>query len=743
MHTDPRQQLDASAQMLWQANRAYYVDNAPIMSDAQYDALLRRQIDLERQFPHLIDPNSPTQRVGSSLLQGFSTLPHALPMLSIDNTYSDADVRAWYDRCLKALSPDSAQSTQPASLFASPSTPAPALTLYADPKIDGLALSLRYEQGKLVRALTRGDGVKGDDVTTSARAIASIPLVLAPGAPNILEVRGEVYLPLSQFERINREREAAGEDLFMNPRNAAAGTLKQLDPAIVASRGLRFAAHGKGEVTGLSARSHSELVALVRALGVPVSPLGTLCTGIDETLAAIARFATARESLDYATDGMVVRLDSFAQQEALGLTSKSPRWAIAYKYPAERKRTRLLRVEHQVGKTGKVTPRAVMEPVTLAGTVVQHATLHNYGRILQAPLNPDDASSGVTDIRLGDMVFVEKAGEIIPYIAGVDIAQRPPTAQPIQPPTTCPACNAALVIDPPEGQTDPTLETSRRCHNPQCPAQLREKLVWFAGRKQMDIDGLGEKTVDQILATLGTASEIPLRGFADIFRLHQNRGTLASLDRMGEKKIDNLLAGIEASKQRGLAKVLAGLGMRHVGDSTAKALAKQFGTLQSLLAASEEQLRPKSLSKERALALGFAEDPASRPDTGLGQETAPAVHAALHAPATLALFDELRELGVLLDAPEGARPAARTPDAPLPAGPFAGKTIVITGTLARYEREDLATRLEGLGAKVSGSVSSKTHLLIAGEKAGSKLSKAQELGIEVWDEARLLRELGE
>jgi DNA ligase (NAD+) len=739
MPDDPRQQLAASAQLLWQANRAYYVDNAPTMSDAQYDALLRRHIELERQHPHLIDPNSPTQRVGSSLSQGFVTHPHALPMLSIDNTYSDADVRVWYERCERALSSASA-------LFA----PSPPLALYADPKIDGLALSLRYEDGKLVRALTRGDGVKGDDVTTSARAIASIPLVLASSAPPVLEVRGEVYLPLSQFARINREREEKGEDLFMNPRNAAAGTLKQLDPAIVASRGLRFAAHGKGEVVGLEATSHSELVSTLRTLGIPTSNLGTRVQGIDETLAAIARFASLRATLDYATDGMVVRVDSFAQQEALGLTSKSPRWAIAYKYPAERKRTRLLRVEHQVGKTGKVTPRAVMEPVELAGTIVQHATLHNYGRVLQAPLVPDDASKGTTDIRLGDMVFVEKAGEIIPYVAGVDITQRPPGAHPIVPPRTCPACAAPLVVDPPEAESEPTLETSRRCHNPQCPAQLREKLVWFALRKQMDIDGLGEKTIDQILATQGTPSEIPLRGFADIFRLHQHRGLLAGLDRMGEKKVDNLLAGIEASKQRGLAKVLAGLGLRHVGDSTAKALAKQFGTLHALLNATEEHLRPKSLSKERALALGYADEPASRPDTGLGLETAPAVHAALHAPGTLALFAELQELGVLLDAPAGMRAASTIASKPgeasaqaQPASALAGKTIVLTGTLSRYEREDLAAKLEALGAKVSGSVSSKTHLVIAGEKAGSKLDKARELGVEVWDEARLLRELGE
>jgi DNA ligase (NAD+) len=659
-------------------------------------------------------------------------------MLSIDNTYNEADVRSWVERCERTLS-------EAGGLFGFSQS----LTMFADPKIDGLALSLRYENGKLARAVTRGDGTSGDDVTSSARAIASIPLVLADGAPKVLEVRGEVYLPLSQFARINKEREEQSEELFMNPRNAAAGTLKQLDPSIVASRGLRFAAHGKGEVSeSFAPKSHSELVARLHELGIPTSNLGAIVQGADAALKAIEAFEKKRHTLDYATDGMVVRVDRFAQQDALGLTSKSPRWAIAYKYPAERKATKLLRVEHQVGKTGKVTPRAVMEPVTLAGTVVQHATLHNYGRILQAPLNPEDASAGTTDIRIGDMVFVEKAGEIIPYVAGVDIAQRPTNAERIVPPAHCPACKSTLVIDPPEGVNDPTLETSRRCMSPTCPAQLREKLVWFAGRKQMDIEGLGEKTVDQILATAGTPNEIPLKGFADIFRLAQHRSKLIALDRMGEKKIDNLLAGIEEAKQRGLAKLLAGLGMRHVGDSTAKALAKLYPTLDALLAASEEQLRPKNLSKDRANALGYAAEVADRPDTGLGQETAPAVHASLHSENMLALFAELKSLGVLLDAPSRSAPSAASASAPnaSPSQPavssfFSGKTVVLTGTLANYEREDLATILESLGAKVSGSVSSKTHLVIAGEKAGSKLSKAQELGIEVWDEQRLLKEL--
>src|SRR5262245_42837164 len=418
---------------------------------------------------------------------------------------------------------------------------------------------------------------------------------------------------------------------------------------------------------------------------------------------------------------MVVRVDSFALQERLGVTSKSPRWIIAYKYPAERKTTKLIRVEHQVGKTGKVTPRAVMEPVLLAGTTVKHATLHNYGRVRDAATEKDGTR---TDIRIGDTVYVEKAGEIIPQVVGVVLAERPRNAQKVVAPERCPECKGPVEVEPPEAAKDPAQETERRCVNPECPAQVREKLIWFAGRKQMDIEGLADKTVDQIR----TESKIPLATFADIFHLKDHRAALLELERMGEKKVDNLLEGIEAAKSRGLAKVLAGMGIRHVGDTTAKMLARNFKDLGDLLSASEQQLRPKSLSKDEAAALGFDKETANRPETGLGKDTAPLVYEYLHSKAAGRTFADLQKAGVDLASHDYVSPKDRAKKTS--SGPFAGQIVVITGTLTKYEREDLSTLLESLGAKVTGSVSAKTTLVIVGESAGSKLDKARELGIQ-------------
>ncbi|MFN7022610.1 MAG: NAD-dependent DNA ligase LigA, partial [Phycisphaerales bacterium] len=466
---------------------------------------------------------------------------------------------------------------------------------------------------------------------------------------------------------------------------------------------------------------------------------------IEEVVRAIDRFSTARHACPYATDGVVVRVDSFALQQRLGFTSKSPRAFIAYKYPAERKTTRLLRVDAQVGKTGKITPRAVMEPVQLAGTTVQHATLHNYGNIVQK------------DIRIGDLLEVEKAGEIIPYVVAVVTGERPKHARRIEPPDKCPVCGGPVEIEPPEAVDDPAIETARRCANPECPAQIQERLIWFAGRKQMDIEGLGEKTVIQIRATslpagdprraeLGVPAdlgEIPLDSFADIFRLHEHRDRLLRLERMGEKKVDNLLAGIEAAKSRGLAKVLSGMGIRHVGDATAKALARLFPDIDALLAAEEWQLRPKDAAANKAEREkhGLPKDPRDLPETGLGRLTARVVRDYLHSRVARRTFDELRKVGVDLTSKDYVAPGQRRRATDQADSPFAGKTVVLTGTLDSYEREDLKEVLEHLGAKVSGSVSGRTSLVIAGREAGSKLDKARELGVEVWDEGRLLTAL--
>lgn len=813
---DPAQRVAELRDLLRRANRAYYTDAAPFIPDTEFDARLKELADLEAAHPELDDPNSPTRRVGGEPIEGFITRPHSLPMLSIDNTYDEAEVRAWVDRVRKNLGvPADEPPTDPPGLFhADPGRDAP-LRFVCDPKIDGVAISLRYEHGRLVHALTRGDGAKGDDVTHAVRTIRSLPLSLPPAAPagagrdkgsgslpEVLEVRGEIYLPLPEFERINAEREQADQDLFMNPRNACAGTLKNLDPKVAAARNLGFVAHGRGEISDPDfAASHTQFLDRLNALGLPVSPHTTTAETPEQVLRAIEAFDQRRHTLDYATDGMVVRVDSFAQQDQLGATAKSPRWCIAYKYPAERAQTKLLRVDHQVGKTGKITPRAVMEPVLLSGSTVQHATLHNYGMVRQK------------DIRLGDTLEIEKAGEIIPYVIRVIESKRPKGAREVQAPDHCPLCGGPVEVEHDQKRLDeieawpklpdrlatkrkslakakadaekkpgdakaeqrvldrqreisdleskiaagepnpigPADETVRLCVNPECPAQVREKLIWFAARNQMDIDGLGESTIDQIRAThlppdhprraeLGVPADtppIPLDHFADIFRLHHHADALLSLERMGEKKLENVLQGIEDAKSRGLARLLAGMGIRHVGTATAKAIARLYPDLDTLLEASERQLRPKSLNKTEALELGFDPDPRKRPETGLGKDTAPVVHAYLHSKPAQTAFADLRAVGVDLTSHDFIDPD----NAPLPDSPFAGKTIVLTGTLESFDRPDLKNRLEALGAKVTGSVSKRTDLVIAGESPGSKLTKAQDLGVEIWDEAALLKHL--
>ncbi len=724
-------------EVLNRANRAYYVDAAPIMADVEFDRLLAELVELEKKYPELADPASPSVRVGGEPIDGFTTVAHAVPMLSIDNTYNESDVREWWARIERGLGIE----VDSGGLFGSKGSGA-GFRVVCDPKVDGLACSLRYERGILKSAVTRGDGIKGDDVTHAVRTIRALPLrIEGKDMPDVFEVRGEVFFPVKEFQRVNREREEEGEDLFLNPRNAAAGTLKNLDPKVAASRKLGFVVHGRGQISDPEfATGHWNFLSKLRAIGFPTPETAQVAESLAAALAAIADFGQKRHRMPYAVDGMVVRVDDFAQQDKLGLTSKSPRWVIAYKYPAERKTTVLLRVDHQVGKTGKITPRAAMEPVLLSGSVVQHATLHNYGRVLGAPTNPDDPAKGSTDIRIGDTVFVEKAGEVIPYVAGVDLSKRPKNATPIKPPERCPECDGPIEIEPPEAVADATMETSRRCVNPECPAQVRERLIWFAGRKQMDIEGLGEKTIDQIRAE----STVPLNTFADIFRLHEHRDRLITLDRMGERKVDNLIEGVEQAKSRGLRKVLAGMGIRYVGESTAKQLARRFGDLDALLAASLRELMPHSkLSKKDAARLKVSVDPIGGEPTDLGVDTAPLVHAYLHSEPARKTFESLREVGVDLTSKDYVDPARKLKAAGTDgaASAFAGKSMVITGTLASYEREELKGVLEGLGAKVTGSVSSKTDILVVGESAGSKLDKARELGVAVMEEPELLAKL--
>ena len=722
--TDAPARIAALRALLTRANHAYYVDAAPFMTDQEFDERLAELARLEAGHPGLADPNSPTARVGGAPMSGdFETRAHRVRMMSVDNTYSVEDFLAWSARCADALAPaGQPSSAAPATgLFDATPDPAPDAAsgpaLYADPKVDGLAISLRYEKGELVEALTRGDGEKGDLVTANVRAIRAVPLRLrdpGDGVPPVLEVRGEIFMPVREFERLNAERERHGEELFANARNSCVGTLKNKDPKIVASRRLSFVAHGRGEGEGLPAlASHAEFVAYLKRLGVPVSPLGRALATAADAVAMIERFARERDALDYAVDGLVVRIDRFDLQERLGATAKSPRWAIAYKYPAEQKETTLLGVAWQVGKGGTITPRATMEEVLVAGSRVRHATLHNIEEIQRR------------DLRIGDRVVVEKAGEIIPQVVRAVVEKRTGSETPIEPPAACPECGGAVEREGPK----------LFCANPSCGARFRERLKWFVGRDQMNVDGMGEEIVDA-LVDAGV-----VRGFADVFTLDplvvERTLSTARARRNAEKKgadADDAVArallkiekegvgvqatglvesAAEAARSRGLARVLAGLGIRHVGASAAKTLARRFRSADELLAATESEL-------------------AALDD--FGEITAKSVAGWLASDEAKAVFAALAGAGVDL--------ASREPK-PVEAGAnaFAGRTFVVTGTLGRFGRSEATEILERAGAKVAGSVSKKTSVVVAGAEAGSKLAKATELGIEIWDEARFVEEL--
>ena len=674
--TSEKKRIGELRERLDRANRAYFVHDNPTMPDSEYDGRLRELIELEAAHPDLFDANSPSQRIGGEPIEGFVSVQHPVPMMSIDNTYDIADLRAWHERVLRGVGDE--------SLFDS----AQGIEYVCDPKIDGVAVSLRYEHSELTVAVTRGDGERGDDITAQVRAIRAIPLRLEPqhDPPPTLEVRGEIFMPNAEFERINAERERDGEPLFANARNSTAGTLKSLDPTVVARRRLSFVAHGRGEVVGMDdIETYSSFLDHIKSLGIPISPHITLSKTIDDVVKTIERFRDLRNDLGYGVDGMVVRVDRFDLQAKLGATSKAPRWCIAFKYPAEQGITVLKRVDWQVGKNGTLTPRATMEPIFLAGTTVQHATLHNIEEIRRK------------DIRLGDSVVIEKAGEIIPQVVRPVLDKRSGREKRIVAPKKCPDCGGVVE------QEGPKLY----CVNPECPAQFREKLKWFVGRGQMDIDGLGEKLVDQ-LVDAGL-----LQHFADIFKL--KRDVLLELERMGEKSADNLIEAIELAKSRGLARVLAGIGIRQIGSSSAKTLARHFADADALLTATEDQIK--------AL-LDF------------GDITASILHAYLHSRPGREMFHRLGTVGVdLRSSTVGAVDSRRDTI-------FANKTIVLTGTLQNFTRQALTERLETLGAKVTGSVSTKTDFIIAGENAGSKLDEARKLGIETWDEAKLVSALG-
>ncbi|TWT97043.1 DNA ligase [Botrimarina colliarenosi] len=755
-------------------DRRYYVEAAPTISDREYDALLERLRALEAEHPDQVTADSPTQRVGGEPITGFRTVDHARRMYSIDNSYDEEELTRWAQRCFEAIDPEllrinerlaelddresqlkgkrdaESKASREAlvseraallqdrlnclSVAASEGYPLPG-GYVAEPKVDGVAASLRYERGALVQGLTRGDGYRGDDITHNLRTLRSVPLVLEGDAPEIFEVRGEVYMPREEFDRVNREQVAAGVEPFVNPRNATAGTLKQLDPKNVEGRGLRLVVHGAGERSDdLVLTSHVELVNAAASYGLVTSPLSRPCDTIKEVVEYVDWFEKEKASLPYNVDGVVVTVNRFDLQERLGYTSKFPRWRLAYKYATEQAATELLDIEWQMGKTGKLTPRAKMAPVFVAETTVQHATLHNVGELRRK------------DVRIGDTVIIEKAGEIIPQVVRVLDPERADRGQPVELPTVCPSCGAALVMEydqrrqndlaqwskrverekqlaakqsrepepipepPPLTELD---ESGRYCPNPACPAQLKERLWHFASRGQMDVDGLGEKVIEQLLA-----ADL-VGGYGDLYRLHTKREALLALERMGEKKADNLLAGIEASKTRGLTRVLAALGIRHVGSTASRILAEQYGSIDALTAASIAELE------------SFQIDGA---ESGIGPEIARSLYEYLHSDLGQAILADLRAEGVELTEEQPA-PAATE-------GPLVGRTLVVTGTLERHSRNEAHDLIAKAGGKAASSVSAATDYLVAGEKAGSKLDKAQKLGVTVLSEEAFEQLLG-
>ncbi|WP_282198649.1 NAD-dependent DNA ligase LigA [Collibacillus ludicampi] len=643
----------------------YHVLDQPAISDYEYDQMMRELVDLENQYPELITPDSPTQRVGGEPLEGFEKVSHRTPMLSLSNAFGPEDLREFDRRVRGAL-------------------PGEQVNYVCELKIDGLAVSLIYEHGVFVRGATRGDGEVGEDITANLRTIKAIPLVLP--RPLTLEVRGEAYLPRREFVRINREREEAGEPLFANPRNAAAGSLRQLDPRIVSRRNLSLFAYAMGYLEDETIETHYEGLQLLKDLGFKVNPYMRVCADIEEVIDFIGEWAGKRADLPYDIDGMVIKVNRYDQQARLGATAKSPRWAIAYKFAAEQAETILRDIEVSVGRTGVVTPTAILDPVQLAGTTVSRATLHNEDIIREL------------DVMLGDTVIVQKAGDIIPEIVRVLKEKRTGNERAYHMPTHCPECDSELVRL--EG------EVALRCINPRCQAQIREGIIHFVSRDAMNIDGLGERVVTQLFQA-GL-----IRDVADLYTLTEEQ--LLPLERMGKKSVENLLTSIERSKENSVERLIFGLGIRFIGEKAAKLLAQHFMTLDRLMQASFDEL------------IAVPEIGPKMADSILHYFAQDTVHVVI---------EKLRAAEVNFTY-RGPAPVA------VEESPFAGKTFVLTGTLTKFDRKEASAMIEQRGGKVTSSVSKKTDYVIAGEKAGSKLDKARELGIQVLDEDTLLEWLG-
>jgi DNA ligase (NAD+) len=653
-------------------DHAYYVEARPVVSDREYDRLYRELLDLEGEFPDLVTLSSPSQRVGGKPLSEFKSSQHLVPMMSLDNTYSQEEVRQFVGRVQKLL-------------------PGEKLEWVVEPKVDGVAINLRYENGVFTVGATRGDGAHGDDITANLRTIRSIPLELAAGRehPHVLEVRGEAYFSRAEFARINAERASAGEDLFANPRNSAAGTLKQLDASLVAKRRLDLVLYGTGRIAGGEPPpTQMELLAWLKALGFKTPERTWFCQSEDELIAAINELDEIRDDFAYETDGAVIKLNSIPLREKAGVTSKAPRWGMAYKYAPDQAETRLKAITIQIGRTGKLTPVAELEPVLLAGTTVKRATLHNEDQIKRL------------DARVGDAVVIQKAGEIIPEVVSVVAAKRTGQEKLFHFPKECPECGSKVS----KGRVEDEA-ADWRCTNPDCPAQVRGRIEHWCARGAMDIEGGGEMLAAQLVRS-GLVLDV-----ADLYKLKLDE--LANLERMGEKSARNFLDGIESSKQRDAWRPLFGLGIFHVGAGVAKALARAYPTVDDVFSAGVDQLAE-------------VED--------VGEVIAESVTQWFGEERNRRLIDRLRTAGLNF--------ASSLYSAGFAVGPFSGKTFVLTGTLPTMTREVASAKIEGLGGKVTSSVSKKTDYVLAGDDAGSKLEKAQKLGVKILDEADFLKMCG-
>ena len=658
------QQINELRQLLNLYNHKYYVENAPVVSDYEFDSLLRQLQDLERDNPQFDDPNSPTKRVGSDLTNSFRSVEHSFAMLSLSNTYSLDELREWVERTEREVGQ---------------------VEYMCELKFDGTAISLTYENGRLLRAVTRGDGTRGDDVTENVRTIRSIPLVLTgDGYPDFFEIRGEIFMPYSSFDRLNAEREAAGEQLFANPRNAAAGTLKQQQSQVVAKRGLDCILY---QLAGdhLPFESHAESLDAARRWGFKVSDCSQLCRSIEEINEYINHWDTARKEMPFATDGIVIKVNRYSDRRKLGTTSKAPKWAVAYKFKAEQALTRLIKVTYQVGRTGAITPVANLEPVLLAGTTVKRATLHNADQI------------AALDLREGDMVYVEKGGEIIPKITGVELSERKADSEPLKYIDTCPECGSELVRY--EG------EAKHYCPNQSgCRPQILGRIIHFIRRKAMNIESLGEETIE-LLFENNLISNI-----ADLYDL--KAAQLSVLPRLGEKSADNIIQSIENSKLTPFHRVLFALGIRFVGETTAKYLAAHFRSLDAVMAASREELIE-------------AEE--------VGEKIADAIIDYFADEKNILIIERLRAAGLQFEAEERVASSER----------LAGLAFVISGSFADHSRDELKALIEAHGCKNLAAVSANTSYLLAGDKIGpAKLQKANKLGVKIISEQEFVEMIG-